>query len=1201
MYLKSLEMVGFKSFAERTSMVFEPGMMAVVGPNGCGKSNVSDAIRWVLGEQSPKALRGGAMTDVIFNGTDQARPLAMAEVSLTLTDCEAVLGIEYHEVTITRRVFRSGEGQYFINRAPCRLKDIQRLFMDTGIGTNSYSVLEQGHIDQILSARAEDRREVFEEASGISRFKADRREALRKLEHTDANLLRLGDILKEVKRQIISLQRQVGKAKRYKALQERLLTLDGWLGHLKLQEFDTAIGELEARLKELHTQEETLRVEVEGAEQKADAIRTILTQIETKIAAALDAASQSGSALTRAKELIRVNQERAAELEELASRDTKETESAQTALILNREHLTTLSAEQKQIESEHASAAEEMAKLQKALAEHESATQQVRNRLQNLRSESVTLENTLARLQEEWNDLEARSRNDMLRKERLSSEQAEAQRAVSGFAERLEQLKEESANLRNAAQEAADALSAKDAARTERAAELAGLNREAARLTSEIAAREAKVDLLAKNRAEARGFPAGAQKLLDGGDAAAVLGALATKIRTDKKHERALETALRAWLDAIVVQSGTDALSLAKDLLAGGSGSARLLPMDAPESAATPDGEGVPLLSKVKADADLAPLLSRLLGRVRVVANAAAIPARAPDGPDYVTLDGLIARANGIVEVWLPAADESNPLALEHQLAEWQEEIQSLRAEADATAAKIKTLQDAEAGEAQEIAALRTRLEERRREAAHAEGGIQMVERESAQAAKRLEDLAKELEVISKKTSGGEAKREELSAKMAQTRERQTAIRTETGVATEDLRKLEDERNTRVDAATESRVATLSLKQKLEGIAMRAAPMEARIRELEELIRGRTAGVAVYQERKEALQKETAAAEAAIPSLEEETAKQQQALAEARAQRDEQRDKLANSDGAFHAIRTQYDSIRDKRSAADLELERNRMQRQHMLDRLESDYQLPPEEVLRAVEPEWEEEIGEQPSRDVIETMVSELRGKIQSMGPVNLVAIEENQELEERYAFLSQQNEDLLAAKEKLLALIKEINETTTSLFTETFAKVNENFQELFTRLFGGGTARLSLLDSENVLESGIDIIAKPPGKKLQSVSLLSGGERTLTALALLFALFKVKPSPFCLTDELDAPLDDSNISRYLDILRSFLDSTQFIVITHNWQTISAAKALYGVTMERRGISKVVSVKFSDAIEQAKTEQTKSKARGKAAAKSKA
>ena len=1187
MYLKALEMVGFKSFAERTKLVFEPGMMAIVGPNGCGKSNVSDAIRWVLGEQSPKALRGGAMTDVIFNGTDNAKPLAMAEVSLTLTDCEAVLGTEYNEVTVTRRVFRSGEGQYFINKAPCRLKDIQRLFMDTGLGTNSYSVMEQGRIDQILSSRPDDRREVFEEASGISKYKADKKEALRKLEHTEANLLRLGDIIKEVKRQIISLQRQVGKAKRYKSLQDQLRASDVWLGKSRLAELDASLATLETELKTHAAREEELRAGVEAAETHANELRRNMAEVEGRIAAAMDASAEASGALARAKELIRTNRERAQELESLSQRDSRETESARANLEHHQAELDALKKDLIAATDAHETARVELDKRQTALAAHDLETSAARKRLQDLRTEALDLETRLARLQNEWNEIEARERTDLIRRERFAAEKAEAERAVESYDERLGLMATQRGQKQAGAEQAQRQVEDLRKSQGERAEQLSALQRETSARASEAAAREAQVNLLAKSRAEARGFPAGAKKLLEnapvpGVNPKDILGSLAEKVRADKTHKLALEAVLRSWLDAVLVKDAASALEIAKHLQAAKGGAVRLLAAAGGADGAVPEGPGEPLLAHVKAPAELAPLLQRLLGGVRVVASAADVPADIPAPVTVVTRDGIVARGDGIVEFWAPGENESNPLAREHQLAEWQEDLERLRKEIGETRVRAEALQRDETAGREALNAAQTLLENQRREMALAEGEIRMVEREAKQARERAETIGWELEALVKKTGAGTQRRTAMAGEMEGIRTRQAEVRAQNATDSEKLRRLEDERNALLEETTECRVALSGYKQQVDGLRARGEPLEARIRELETLIRERAAGINSYQERLAALATATQAAEGQIAPLEAELDRRQAELQEARALRESRNAELAQSDAALHASRAQLDATREQRNGVDIQLARQRLHRQNLVERMSAEYSLQPADVLKAKEPEWEEGVTA-PDRETLETLVAEIRTKIQSMGPVNLVAIEEHQELEERFAFLSQQNDDLVNAKQQLMDLIRKINETTTSLFTETFNQVNENFQELFKQLFGGGNAKLVLVDEENVLESGIEIIARPPGKKLQTVSLLSGGERTLTAVALLFSLFKVKPSAFCLTDELDAALDDSNIARYLEMLKVFVQGTQFIIITHNRQTIGAAAALYGVTMEKQGISKIVSVKFSDAAEPAK------------------
>ena len=636
---------------------------------------------------------------------------------------------------------------------------------------------------------------------------------------------------------------------------------------------------------------------------------------------------------------------------------------------------------------------------------------------------------------------------------------------------------------------------------------------------------------------------------MPGVDPKTILGSLAEKVRADKAHKLALEAVLRSWLDAVLVTDAGCAREIAKNLQAAKGGAVRLLAVSG-EGACAAEGPGEALLDHVKAPAEL------------------------PAGLTVATRDGIVARADGSVEFWAPGEKETNPLAREHQLAEWKEDLERLRKEIGERKARSEALRQDETAARESLNAAQTALEAHRREMALAEGEIRMVEREAKQARERAETIGWELEALVKKTGAGTQRRGEIAGQMDAIRTRQADVRAQNAADTEKLRHLEDERNALLEASTECRVALSGYKQQVENLRARGEPLEARLRELETLIRERAAGIDSYQGRIASLAQATAGAEEQIPGLEAELAARQAELQEARALRESRNAELARSDAALHGSRGELDAVREKRNGVDIQLARQRLHRQNLVDRMSAEYGMQPAEVLKAGEPEWEEGTGPA-DREALETMVAEIRTKIQSMGPVNLVAIEEHQELEERFAFLSQQNDDLVNAKQQLMDLIRKINDTTTSLFTETFNQVNENFQELFKQLFGGGNAKLVLVDEENVLESGIEIIARPPGKKLQTVSLLSGGERTLTAVALLFSLFKVKPSAFCLTDELDAALDDSNISRYLGMLKGFVDKTQFIIITHNRQTIGSADALYGVTMEKQGISKIVSVKF--------------------------
>lgn len=1178
MYLKTLEIIGFKSFAEKTRLNYEPGMTAIVGPNGCGKSNVADAIRWVLGEQSAKALRGVKMEDVIFNGTDTHKPLGMAEVSLTLADCEAILGVEYNEVTITRRVYRSGEGQYFINKQPCRLKDIQRLFMDTGIGTNSYSLMEQGRIDKILSSHPEDRRAVFEEASGITKYKADRREAMRKLEQTEANLLRLEDVVKEVKRQIISMQRQAGKARRYQEIHARLRDLDLYASREKLNELDAQIKTLESRIASITEQDEAIKVDIAQTEQQSAELRNTVALVEQRIQEVMEAGVRTRTELDRVRELIRNNQDRIAEMTALSERDTRDAEGAKANKAGHEKTLAELQAQHAQAGGRRDQADQELAVHVKQLNDAEQRVAEAGRLLHNLRTEQIDLESRVARLQNELAALDAEERQNVIRRERLSAEHAEMQRSLELFQNRQAGMVGRLKQLQEAVQRAARQLETFQGQRADKNQLIQQLRQKSADLRSQIAAKQARIDMLKASDAERKGFPEGARRMLDPDaklqtDRANVLGPLAELVRAEPEYHLALEAALRPWLDAVVVRDGASAMSFLRELETLASGAARILWSDGgPPSQVK---EGVRLINHVTAREDVQGLVERLIGHVVVVDSASGIPQPVPEGLAYVTRAGSFVSA-GSVEFWKRENEQSNPLARQQTLAMWQSELDALAAQRDEVQAQLNVVVGEEATMAGAIEQARRELEESRRGLAEAEGENRVITREAQQAAQRAETVAYELQAIEEKSSGGTGRREGILQNIETHRNRMAEIRNTISAKTEELRDLDQVRTNCMAEVTDRRVRYAEAKQQVESLDHRRQQTEARISELQSLIEERARGVSTYQSRIAELRGANETAGERIAPLEAGIAEQQRQLDEAKTERERQNIALAAANAAIREKRELHDDIREKRSACDVEVAQQRMRRQNLADRVTGEWKVMLDDVFTASEPPPAE--GQtQLDREGMEVEIAELRAKIEAMGPVNLVAIEEHRELEERYTFLTTQQSDLTNAKQQLMDLIAQINKTTTEMFAETFEKVNTNFQQMFTQMFGGGTAKLVLVEEGDVLESGIEIIARPPGKKLQSVSLLSGGERTMTAVALLFALYMVKPSAFCVLDELDAALDEANIGRFVKTVQGFLDRSQFIVITHNRMTIAAADVLYGVTMEVRGVSKIVSVKFNE------------------------
>jgi chromosome segregation protein len=1182
-YLKTLEIVGFKSFATKTKLDFEPGMTAIVGPNGCGKSNVSDSVRWVLGEQRARALRGAKMEDIIFNGTDSAKPLGMAEVSITLADCTEALGIEYSEVCITRRVFRSGESGYFLNRKACRLKDIQRLFMDTGVGTDSYSVLEQGKIDQILSARPEDRRTVFEEASGITKYKADKKEALRKLEHTEANLLRLDDVIREVKRQIISLQRQAGKAKRFKELSEEMRGLDIYVTNQRLKEYAQKLNELSGELQVLERKVNELHEQVESAESEAESSRAALTQLEETISQAMEQASAARGELERTRNLITMNTDRIAELTTLAQRNTQETEEARMRLQHHRTELEKIIAELVVSEQQKAEAKESLERVTLAQKEVEDQMNATRAQLNNLRNESVALDSTASKRQNELNALDARGREAMLKKERLATEKSELERSLKSYVERQEEMDAKVEMLSTKVAEQADTLNHLNSDRAGRKDQIVESERKLNEALKNAAAKRGRLEMLSGGEARSEGFPPGAQILLDppedftpGRDG--IIGPLAEQMKTTPEYQTALEAILRPCIDAIVVRDEAYARVALNWLREQEAGSARLFSVVSSKEEAVLDTSsaiGKSLLDCIKFEESVAPLVRRLFWNVRIVGSELEIPDILSADTVVVSLNGTVVSGDGSSELWMPGTEDKSPLARHQMRQQLQGEIGKVETEIQTLEIRLEALRGEESGIASTIEGARQMLEEYRRELALQEGERQVIVRETATARDRVATVSFEFDNLAESESEGAEMRSRLANELQETRDRQANVRNQISELTTALNDVEERRSDALSVTSEHRITYSQKSQALEHLNNRKQPMEARITELEELINDRTGGIDSYNRRIEDLKVAIEEEQGKIEPLETRLSETSQTLETERARREETIQILTTAENRLRGLRNGLEAELNRKSTFEVQKAEYTMRRDNALDRVTGTYHITKEDLAESEAPRWEND--EVPAREVIETRVAELQAKLDSMGPVNLVAIEEHAEHEERHAFLNKQQEDLLAAKTQLLDMIKTINSTTTEMFKETFDKVNEQFQEMFKQLFGGGSAKLVLTDDEDVLEAGIEIIARPPGKKLQTISLLSGGERTMTAVALLFSLFKVKPSPFCVLDELDAALDDANINRFVDALKGFLTSSQFIIITHSRQTIAAADVIYGVTMQTRGISKVVSMKFAD------------------------
>ena len=1180
MYLKSLELIGFKSFADKTRLDFEPGMTCIVGPNGCGKSNIADAVRWVIGEQSAKALRGAKMQDCIFNGTDARKPLGMAEVSITFAGCETTLNTEYDEVTVTRRVFGSGEGQYLINKTPCRLKDIQRLFMDTGVGTTSYSLMEQGRIDRVLSSRPEDRRTVFEEASGITKFKADKKEAIRKLDHTEANLLRLADVIREVKRQIGSLQRQAGKARRYKTIQGELRSLDIYLTRERVKEMDAQMSNIDSEMAKLTKKTDELNDLIKVFEEQAAKIREQLSRTEQETAEALEAGVQAKSKLDHTRDLIATNRQRIVEYQGWKDRDSREIDQNQKLIDEHVKSVEVLSEKLSSVQAQHDEAEKELKAANENFSRHQQAIDNARSSVQTLREESVELESLTAKLQNQLVEIESRDRSAVLQRERLAAEKAQLGRASASFEKRQADMAQSLEEMKASVGKSEEVLNGAQSKLTGKN-ELIRERRQAyADLRSDAAAKNAQVALLEETEAAHEGSPEGTRLLLDetnplNVERAHIMGVLAQHIDVEESFRKPLEAVLASRLESVLVKDQAAAMDLLRSLEEWHEGSASLqvAAMDSPGLPSPPEGMER-LLDHVKFAPEMSGLASKLLAHVFVTDSVAGISQLPPHGLMFVTQTGVVVRSDGSMDFHSSDSAVSTPLGRKRIIADTVTALKDLERSIETMQAEITTIGREIVETEAELVKARQESDEDRRAMAQKEGESQIVAKEAKEARDRLETVTWELNNLESQGENSDEQKKTISLEMTKAREQRERIASAVQEQNSELQKLESRHSEIQGEVMERRVKFAELSQEIRHVDNQHKSAAERVHELKAAIEGRSAGIQSYEESIVRLTSELENAEQRLQSLEEDVRKADTRAGEVKAQRAIQEKALVDVGQALSEARDKLETVREKRSSLDVRQAEGRLRRENQLERVTAEYNITIDQLIEAPDPEW---TGEIPSKDAIETTIAEYRTKIDAMGPVNLVAIDEYKDLEERYSFLTAQEHDLVQAKEQLMTMIRKINKTTSELFRTTFESVNTNFQSMFKRLFNGGSAKLVLVNEEDVLECGIEIIARPPGKRLQNVSLLSGGERTLTAVALLFAIYQIKPSPFCLLDELDAALDDSNISRFVDVLGGFLSQSQFLVITHNRQTIAASESVYGITMPEKGISKIVSMKFNE------------------------
>jgi chromosome segregation protein len=1204
MHLQSIELLGFKSFADKTIFNFHQGITAIVGPNGCGKSNVLDAVRWALGEQSAKSLRGDEMADVIFNGSDTRKPVGFAEVSLTFTECAKELAVDWHDVRVTRRVYRDGNSEYCLNKTSCRLRDIQNLFADTGIARAAYSMMEQGKIDMVLSSRPEDRRAVFEEAAGITKYKTQKREALRKLEATEANLLRIGDVIKEVKRQIGSLQRQAGKARRYQALHADLRVLDTQYSRKQLDSLETELARCHAEIARLGESEQAIRAKIDTSENQMAGQRRALEEIDARITDGRSELQRLQSQIDTYHNRIQFNRQRAEELTELIERSRKDVAAAEAKRLQQGKELEEANALVEKTNQLLQAKEGELEKLTNLISKLRSERNMYDSKLEALQSSGSKNQAGIAQLEDDLSGLairrdateEARRGLDATISEaRATHDKVQKALATARGAAKTGQKKIELLKTRSRAGEETMREQQQGLANTEK--NLADCERS-------LAEKESRLEILHQLNEEGEGLAQGSQSVLKGLDnpariQPALAGALVSNLDVDPEFIAAVEAALGRNLQAIVLKDTQLAAEIIATLKKKKIGQAALvLPGFSNSSPQTPGRLPPGALAwaheKVKAPDSLALLVARLLHNVAIFRDLDAALSFKKHGKDIAvaTLAGEFISAEGIVFGGSRDAAADSLLERKARMSGLSAECAEVRRRRDALLQKRDDANAKLEKARSEFEQTRRQYESADREQATCDNRILFMERELQESGEKIDQLRSEQTVLAQQIQTADERiarlEEELDSERAAL-EAQKNQQLELQGAREAAAKREDEATEQLN---ELRLALATERQRCENLIAQRQPMAARETELVETIAARQAEIANFEKRLAAQSQESKSAEAAIEKQKAECTKLEATVATLADQRAEHSRAMNEMESDLRASRNSLNELHDLRSKQQVRESQLQMQSDNLVEHISRRYQLnlrefTPDQVafektLRAQLKRSEKSEGGAPATPdsvaapEVEKVIAELTRQLDNMGPVNLDAVHEYDELDERYKFLEGQNNDLTNSRRELLDVIAQINSTTRKLFAETFAQVRMNFREMFAELFGGGRADLSLVDESDPLNCGIEISAKPPGKQLQSVSLLSGGERAMTAVALLFAIYMVRPSPFCILDEVDAPLDEGNINRFIRVLERFVKQSQFVIMTHNKRTIAKADVLYGVTMEERGVSKLVGMKLT-------------------------
>ncbi len=1176
MYLKSIEVNGFKSFAHKTVFKFEHGITGIVGPNGSGKSNVADAVRWVLGEQSAKQLRGAKMEDVIFSGTQLRRPMGSAYVAITMDNGDKSLPVPFEEVTVARRVYRSGESEYLMNGSTCRRKDIVELFFDTGVGKEGYSIIGQGQIDQILSGKPEDRRELFDEAAGIVKYKKNKIETQKSLDREKENLNRVNDILSELERQIGPLKRQAKKAREYLLYRDRLKDRDSRLFLMEnrrmteeLETLDQKIRIAEQDLEETNGKMESAKERYAKEEERLNSLKADIARITQEISDEKVLKQRFEGEIKVLKEQIRTEKIREDHFKANQQRMEQEMEEKDREAKQFRQEADDISAEYQQAGKERVEKESKLAFFQKEIQDLTEELSLLEGRVQDHNDSQMKMAGRLERFQTVKEQLQVRIQNLEEQKAHLEIDWKTAGENCREVMAHLEELDRKEEDLKSR-------IAAKQKEEMEQEAENAKALSELSKQKEKYHRVRSNYEALRNMAERYEGYGFGIKKIMERKKMTpGVFGTVSDLIKVEKKYEAAIETALGGSIQNVVTDTQDTAKELIGYLRANRFGRVTFLPLNAvkgkpfqrPEAQKEKGVIGV-ASQLVSFDPQYRDLADSLLGQilvVRTIDEGIAIANKYHHSLRIVTMEGDSLNRGGSMSGGA-FKSKSNLLGrnrelkeLKNLLAKLTEKIKTEEAKQKENALKLKKSREASVQAKQSLQELI--LERNTQEMA-----LSAAEAKRKDLQDRLTGLESQMKQLGAQkdattNDASDLLNQKSDLEIASRKDEENILR-----ITERLEKTRETAEEQAKIIGEIHLKTNQLKQRLEFAQSNCDRVGYELEKLRSDLREN-------QEEHQKIEETSVSLEEKIEKLQEKMKNRQLETEKKESELQKMQEMEKKNMESYKDTMKEREEMLEQSNRMDKELfrlngtrEKCREEQQELMNYMWENYEI----TYHQLQNRFEEEPGQSLSK--IKEEISEIKKEIRALGPVNVHAAEEYQEVSERYEFLTNQREDVVTAQERLNDLLKELEESMLLQFHEKFKDIQKMFQKVFVELFGGGTAKLELTD-DDVLESGIRIIAQPPGKKLQNMMQLSGGEKALTAIALLFAIQNLKPSPFCLLDEIEAALDDSNVKRFAEYLWKLSKDTQFIVITHRRGTMMAADVLYGVTMQEKGVSTQVSV----------------------------